>query len=152
MKLDSSPCAADSYRPRSLAEYRFRDMAPDSSRSGEHRVLQRYTATEEVSKVVKSSPLNEVPRPIAKAGPVPADRRELLNAEAIDRLRLGVDTLRRCGWSWDAIARHLGCTQTFLKDAYAGNRKLPAWLIDGLPEVQGVIAEKLREQLRKRAG
>jgi hypothetical protein len=143
------------------AEYRLRDMCPPTSRSGEHRVVPRLSRYQdgdtEVSQVVDSKPSNELPRPIAKAVPVPADRRELLNEEARDRFCFAVSTLKGCGWSIDAVARYLGCTRTYLLDAMRGDRakkhRFPAWLLDGLPEeVQGVIAAKHAEQRRKRAG
>jgi hypothetical protein len=154
MKLDSRP--HNSVPTSSLAEYRLRDMAPDSARSGEHRVretipqFQKYTAAaNEYSGVVDAA---SCPMPLAKTKPPQEAKRDALNEPARLRFVYGLDTLRARGWSRDRIARYLGCTTKTLEDVYFGHRRVATWMLDALPEVQEDLHQLRLAQLRKQAG
>jgi hypothetical protein len=49
-------------------------------------------------------------KPMAKPGPVKAQR-ELDNEPALARFKAAVDRLGECGWSWERIAKYLGCSK-----------------------------------------
>jgi hypothetical protein len=66
--------------------------------------------------------------------------------EAIKRLRTAH------GWSWDRVARCLGCSKTMVISVYDGDRYVSAWmldLLDALPELQALPTHIRVAQLRR---
>lgn len=131
-----------------MLESLLRDPAPERPISSVPPALpgERHRSLDEMA-----ADLEALRRPIAKVTPERA-RRQALNAAALERFRFAIDELVNMGWSRDRIARHLGCAQTTVDDVYDGNRLVSAWMLDALPDVQVLIAQKRIEQLKKRAG
>lgn len=89
--------------------------------------------------------------PPAKLGPESAER-DRWNANALARFVSAVDHLGQLRWSWDRIAKYLGCTRTHVRRLYRGHGRVPAYMLDhldDLPELACLPARMRVEQLRK---
>ena len=89
--------------------------------------------------------------PPSKLGPGSAER-DLWNANALARFKLSCDTLGQRGWSWDRIAKYLGCSRTHVLRLYRGHGRAPAYMLDRFDELPdlGCLPARMRvEQLRK---
>lgn len=71
-------------------------------------------------------------RPPAKC--IRLDPRAAWDERARSKLRAMVDAAVASGTSWRELSRGLGCTLRHLQDVYEGNRRVPAWMLEGLPE------------------
>lgn len=89
--------------------------------------------------------------PPAKLGPG-SEERDRWNAPALARFKLSCDTLGQLSWSWDRIAKYLGCSRTHVLRLYRGHGRPPAYMLDrldDLPELACLPARMRVEQLRK---
>jgi hypothetical protein len=93
--------------------------------------------------------LDAVIRPPAKAG---TDPRAAWDARARSKLRAMIDFAIAHGWSWRALARELRCTVRHLQDTYDGKRRVPAWMLEGLPEETHEQAIRVWIEQLRRAG
>ena len=78
-----------------------------------------------------SAELDAVLRPPARAI---RDPHAAFDERARSKIRAMVDAARADGMSWNQIARQLDCTLRHLQDVYEGNRRVPAWMIEQMPE------------------
>jgi hypothetical protein len=97
-----------------------------------------------------SAALDAAIRPPAKCRAV--DRRVAWDESARGKLRAMVDYAIANGWTWRSLSRELGCTLRHLQDVYEGARRVPAWMIEGLPtETHEQAIRVWIEQLRRTA-
>lgn len=87
-------------------------------------------------------------RPPAKCEPV--DRRAAWDARARSKLRAMVDSAVASGTSWRELSRLLETPLRHLQDVYEGKRRVPAWMLEGMPDDTHEHAIRIWiEQLRK---
>lgn len=85
-------------------------------------------------------------RPPAKV----RDPRAAWDERSRSKLRAMVDFAIANGWSWRALSRELGCTVRHLQDVYEAKRRVPGWMLEGLPQETHEQAIRIWiEQLRK---
>lgn len=93
------------------------------------------------------SELSSLLRPVAKTAPRLPRSEE--NEPARLRFVAAIDAL---GWSWDHVARFLGCSKTSVIAIYKGHRYVSAWVLDKLdtvPEIRALPTKERVAQLRK---
>lgn len=89
-------------------------------------------------------------RPPAKCRAV--DRRVAWDNCARSKLCAMVDFAIANGWTWRSLSRELGCTLRHLQDVYEGARRVPGWMLEGLPvETHEQAIRVWIEQLRRTA-
>ncbi len=77
---------------------------------------------------------------------------EIDNEPSLRRFKASVDRLRQLGWSWEKVARFLGCARQTVMGVYEGHPYVPARYLDKfdlLPELNALPARMRAQQLKK---
>ncbi len=136
-------------RPRGLLEELSGPVTPRLAKTSGRKDSGSFDVRRALDRA--ASDLACAATPPAKLGPA-SEERDRWNANALARFRTAVNHLGQFKWSWDRIAKYLGCSRTHVLRLYKGHGRVPAYMLDrldDLPELACLPARMRVEQLRK---